>query len=297
LAELTRIPAPNPHRRAGLFVLLCWAAFLSACASRPIGPVQAGTQAQAQALLRQSQIAHGQEAFSKLRDMAVDFDGYWYTLITKIQPVVTDIAYRKTSRERILLPSGDMAQTYSGPAGTKHVTVLGGQVAVAYNGVPSQDAAVLSSAHMVAEAYKFFLMPAFYVQRGQVLGLVAGEPVGDVPTQGITGVLSPGFGGSKEDRFVLFIDPKTHRVLRVRMSLEGTRSTQGASVDVVFTGFVQREGVWWPTGFEETMANPFPGLLAHDFWLTGLDLNRGLSPADLRLPGNPKLAAPAQGLR
>ena len=39
-------------------------------------------------------------------------------------------------------------------------------------------------------------------------------------------------------------------------------------------------GVMWPTHFYETVVRPFPGLPAHDFSLSGLDLNRGLTAAD-----------------
>jgi hypothetical protein len=279
---------------AGLALPL--AVVLVGCASRPMGPAQAGTEAAAQELLRKSQAAHGGAAFTQLQDVAVEFDGRWYFLITRIQPVVTDIAYRQTSSERILLPSGDMAQTYRGAAGTKHVSLVNGRVAVAYNGVVSTDAAVLESAHMVAEAYKFFLMPAFYVQRAQRLALAQGELVAGQPTVALTGVLRPGFGASAEDRFVLFLDPSTHRVRRVRMTLEGTKSTRGASVDVTFTGYVQRHGLLWPKGFDEEMANPFPGLSAHDFWLTGLDVNRGLKAQDLLAPTGAGMTAPAQSL-
>jgi hypothetical protein len=275
---------------AGLTLLLV------GCASRPLGLMQAGTEAAAQALLRQSQAAHGGAAFAQLRDVAVDFDGHWHFMITKIQPVVTDTAYRQTSTERILLPSGDMAQTYRGPAGTKHVSLVGGRIAVAYNGVPNTDGAVLESAHMVAEAYKFFLMPAFYVQRAQRLALTQGELVAGVQTVAVAGVLRPGFGAAQEDRFTLYIDPSTHRVRRVRMSLEGTRSTRGASVDVTYTGYIERAGVLWPKGFDEAMASPFPGWPAHDFWLTGLDTNRGLKPQDLLAPAGASLLAPAQPL-
>ncbi len=275
---------------AGLTLLL------AGCASRPLGLMQAGTEAAAQDLLRKSQAAHGGDAFAKLQDVAVDFDGHWHFMITKIQPVVTDTAYRQTSTERILLPSGDMAQTFKGPAGTKHVSLVGGRIAVAYNGVLSTDGVVLESAHMVAEAYKFFLMPAFYVQRAQRLALTQGEVVAGVQTVAVAGLLRPGFGAAQEDRFTLFIDPSTYRVRRVRMSLEGTRSTRGASVDVTFTGYVERSGVLWPKGFDEAMASPFPGWPAHDFWLTGLDTNRGLTPQDLLVPAGAKLLAPAQRL-
>ncbi len=284
--------------RAGwVVVALGLVSALAGCASRPLGVALAGSEAAAQELLRKSQAAHGAAAFAQLQDVAVDFDGHWHFMITKIQPVVTDVAYRQVSAERILLPSGDMAQTYQGPAGTKHVSLVNGRIGVAYNGVSNADVAVLESAHMVAEAYKFFLMPAFYVQRAQSLALTQGELLAGQPTVAVTGVLRPGFGAAQEDRFTLYIDPSSHRVRRVRMSLEGTRSTRGASVDVTYTGYIERAGVLWPKGFDEAMASPFPGWPAHDFWLTGLDTNRGLKPQDLLAPAGTKMATPAQALR
>jgi hypothetical protein len=45
------------------------------------------------------------------------------------------------------------------------------------------------------------------------------------------------------------------------------------------------------------LVRPFPGLPAHDFWLTGLDVNRGLEPADVVGDAwSAKAASPARGL-
>ena len=67
---------------------------------------------------------------------------------------------------------------------------------------------------------------------------------------------------------------------RVWLTLEGSEPSQGAVVSVEHDKFVSVGGVVWPTHFYETVVKPFAGLPAHDFYLTGIDVNRGLTAAD-----------------
>lgn len=62
--------------------------------------------------------------------------------------------------------------------------------------------------------------------------------------------------------------------------LKGSEPSKGAVVSVLHDKFAQVGGVMWSTDFYETVVAPFAGLPAHDFSLSGIDLNRGLSKAD-----------------
>lgn len=73
---------------------------------------------------------------------------------------------------------------------------------------------------------------------------------------------------------LLYIDTQTHRLLRVRMTLNGLASTQGAEVDVTYGDYQRRFGVLWPTDFDERIRVPFD-LHAHHWKMKGLDVKAG----------------------
>ena len=259
-------------------------ALLGACGSIP-APTGARSQPEALALLDQAQQAHGKAAFAAIRDISVSYGGTWYQLITRIQPAITDTAYRQTSQERMLMPPGRpgsvIAQVHSGPGGEKTVIETErSNVAIHYNGVPYGGADQQAAAHLVLHAYQLFLYPAFYVQRASLLELAGTSVVNGRDCDVLLAVLRPGIGNSPEDRVLLSIDRETKLVRRVWLTLEGSEPSQGAIVSVVHDRFVEIGGVTWPTHFYETVVRPFAGLPAHDFYLTGLDLNRGLVAGD-----------------
>ena len=259
-------------------------ALLSACGSIP-KPQQSATSADARALLDQTQIAHGKAAFTAIRDLNVRYDGNWFDLVTRIQPVLTDKTFRQTSEERMLLRENVVAQVYTGDAGRKFVIRDGNQplserVSVKVNQQPETNGDKIAAAHLVVEAYQLFLYPAFYVERAVHLERLGNEKVNGRECERLLAIMRPGIGNSIEDRVVLYIDKQDKLVKRVRLTLEGLESTKGAVVDVDHTRFVRIAGVTWPTHFYESLVAPFPGLPAHDFSLRGLDINRGLTRSD-----------------
>jgi hypothetical protein len=265
-------------------VALALAGLLAACGSIPL-PKSGSSQPEAMALLEQSQQAHGKAAFAAIKDINVSYDGEWFDLIKRIQPAITDAAYRKTSQERMLVNvnSGPslLAQIHSGPSGNKTVIETErSKVNVWYNGTPYTGADQQAAAHLVLHAYQLFLYPAFYVQRASVLERAGTSVVNGRDCDVLLAVLRPGIGNSVEDRVLLSIDRETKLVRRVWLTLEGSEPSQGAVVSVVHDKFVNVGGVMWPTHFYETVVKPFAGLPAHDFYLTGIDLNRGLTAAD-----------------
>jgi hypothetical protein len=258
-------------------------AFLDGCTSMP-APRGSAIEPAAAALLDAAQRAHGKEAFAKIRDLNVSYNGTWFDLVTRLQPVLTDKNFRKTSEERTLFADSVVAQIHSGDAGRKIVVreklATSASATVWYNEKQDGNREKIDAAHLVLEAYQLFLYPAFYVQRASVLELAGSGSVNGRDCDLLLAVLRPGLGRASEDRVVLYIDRQDKLVRRVRLTLEGLASTQGAVVDVDHDKFVEIGGVKWPTHFYEALVKPFPGLPAHDFSLTGLDINRGLGKAD-----------------
>ncbi len=254
---------------------------LAACGSIPV-PEGGASQPEALALLEQSQQAHGKAAFAAINDISVSYGGEWFDLIKRIQPAITDAAFRQTSEERMVMKGrGVLAQIHSGPGGQKTVLETDrSKVNVWYNGTPYEGADQQQAAHLVLHAYQLFLYPAFYVQRASVLELAGTSIVNGRDCDVLLAVLRPGIGNSKQDRVLLSIDRQDKLVRRVWLTLEGSEPSQGAVVSVMHDRFVKVGGVTWPTHFYETVVRPFAGLPAHDFYLTGIDLNRGLAAAD-----------------
>ena len=93
--------------------------------------------------------------------------------------------------------------------------------------------------------------------------------------------------------YLLFIDAENHLLRRVRFTMEGLESTQGAIAEVDFFEHREIAGVVWPTRFYERLRKPIPSLPVHDWRLIGLDVNRGLSEADIAGPSFSAKAAEA----
>ena len=279
-------------------LLIALAGFLSACASPQIRiPAVGNSGSAAKALLIASQEAHGRTAFAKIRDVSVRYQGKWAAVGPRFQPVLADTKFRRGSEERILIASRTMMQTHSGPAGQKVVVRRLGTVAVAYNGVISNDAEANRAAALVADSYGLFLLGPFYFDRPGVTLSPSGEAVVDnVACDQVLAVLRPGFGKADEDRVILSIDRASHQLRRVRMTLNGLESTRGAEVDVTFRDFRNIGGVIWPTDFDERIRVPFD-LHAHHWRMVGIDMNRDLHAQDLTITGaNGRAAKPAATL-
>jgi len=234
--------------------------WLTGCASAPqltSDNAQSPTADQAAALIAQARRAHGEAAFDRIRTITVEYDGEWSSLATALQPVLTDPGYRKQSIEKLVPAERSIVQVFTGPKGTKRVVRSPDKVEVQFNGVLNEEIEVRAAAALVADAYQLFLLGVFYLDRPGVT-LSMAEPVmieGRAHDQ-VLAVLRPGFGYALKDRVLFAIDRETKRLKRVRLTLEGLKSTQGAEVDVTFSDLKRIDGVWWPTRFVEYVRVP-----------------------------------------
>jgi hypothetical protein len=301
-------PARLSRRRLlGAFALPWLAAGCST--PLPIGvPAPAASHADAAARLRDSALAHGLDAYRELADINVSYAGQWRPLVGRIQPEVVDAGFRGASQERLMPRLGLVAQDYTGPSGRKHVTWQRGtrtadaadlgRVAVWFNGVPSTDAAALDAAALVAEGYGLFLLgPLWLADRGLALRSGGTEQVDGRLCDVVDAWLAPGLGRVATDRVALCIDRRDAVMRRVRFTLEGFVNTRGAVAEVDTFEHERRFGVLWPMRSYERVRHPI-ALPAHDWHITGLDVNRGYAPSDLGGPSFTGAAAnPARAVR
>ena len=297
----------SPHtisRRAWLGALtLPW--LVGGCSTPlPIVPAPAG-QADAAARLRESADAHGLEAYRSMRDINVSYSGEWRPLINRIQPEVVDQGFRGSSQERLIPSAGVVAQAYTGSMGRKQVVWRRGsgtsgdlgEVAVWVNGVASNDAAVRDASALVAEGYGLFLLgPLWLADRGLRAQMAGTERVDGRLCDVVEVWLTPGLGRVASDRVALCIDRVDKLTRRVRFTLEGFVRTQGAVAEVDTFEHERRFGVTWPMRSYERIVHPLR-LPAHDWRITGLDVNRGYPAIDLRgAEFSGAAAAPARAL-
>ena len=297
--------------------LLARRAFLSALAlpwlagcSTPLPliaapPAGAGSADAAMQRLRDSAEAPGLTADRQLSDINISYEGQWRPLIGRVQPEIVDDGFRGSSQERLMPRSGLSAQSYTGPKGHKQVvwrrsspgTDTQGEVAVWFNGVRSDDAAAERAAALVAEGYNLFLLgPLWLVDRPMPMRMAGVESVDGKPCDVIEAWLAPGLGRSASDRIALCIDRSDSLMRRVRFTLEGFAGTQGAVAEVDTFEHERRFGVVWPMRSFERVLHPI-ALPAHDWHVTGLDVNRGYGPQALSGPEfTGAAAAPAQAL-
>ena len=104
--------------------------------------------------------------------------------------------------------------------------------------------------------------------------------------------VSPGVGNSEQDQLAMYVDQESHLLRRVRMTLNGLESTRGALVDIDTYDHRALHGIIWPTAFHERLLRPAP-LDVHQWRLTGLDINRGETLAEVSGPTFGGKAAPA----
>jgi len=249
-------------------------------------------------LLNAAREAHGGAAIERVKDISVRYEGKWGAIGPRFQPELVDKKFRRDSEERLLLGQRFIAQKHNGPNGTKMVLRDGGLTRVSYNGKAASDDLTRQAAALVADAYQMFLLGPFYFDRpGVVLQIAKQSSVDGVICDELLAVLKPGIGESNEDRVLLSIDRSTKQLRRLRMTLNGLASTQGAEVDVTFREFRNVGGILWPTDFEERIRVPFD-LHAHSWKLRGIDLNRGLNREDLSGDNwSERASRPASALR
>lgn len=278
----SRTPPERPGRRALLAAALALP-WLAACTTplpltrRPVDDPAA------RALLQRSAQAHGLVRYRDLRDLSVAYDGQWRPLVDRIQPALVDAAYRGRSEERLLPHRGIVAQAYRGTAGTKQVSWrrADGSVSVWRNGTPSDDHDALQSAALVADAYGLFLLgPLWILDRVSAAQRAGSARVDDRDCDLVDVWLEPGLGRSALDRATLAIDRADAIARRFRFTLEGTPNTQGAVAEVETFDHVARDGLVVPTRFYERVVHPLR-IPAHDWHMTGFDVDRGFTPRDL----------------
>ncbi len=275
--------------------------WLAACGSPlPLLPRPPASDPQALALLMESAQVHGLDAFRQITDINIAYAGQWRPLVGAIQPDVVDAGYRGPSQERLMPRLGLNAQAYTGPKGRKFVhwqrgSGVGddlGRVAVWFNGQPSADTALLRAAALVAEGYGFFLLgPLWLAGRDLPLRLAGSERVDGRDCDVVEGWISPGLGLVAGDRVAVFIDRADRIARRVRFTLEGSANTAGAVAEVDRFEHERRFGVLWPMRSYEEVRHPLR-LPAHDWRITGLDVNRGYGPEALAGPEFTGAAAP-----
>lgn len=270
-------------------------ALLAGCGSNvaPIPQTPAAavhSPADARALLLACLDAHGgAAAYARLHDVNVRFDSHWAAVGPKLQPKLSDTGFREGSEERYLMTGGHggwiVGQDHHGPKGEKFVARYPGGAAVWYNGQPSGDPEVKQAASLVTDAYSMFLFgPEFFVRHAAALQRLpeAGDVDGSACDK-LLAVLQPGFGLSKEDRVVLYVDRQTRLLRRVSFTLNALESTQGAEVHVDLMEQRKLAGVMFPTRFYEHIDRPV-NLDAHRWQLLGFDVNRGYSAAEVAGP-------------
>lgn len=297
-------PAVDPARRRWLLAAgaLPVLPLLGACATPlPLDAPDRGDAAAARRLQDSAEV-HGLVAYRALRDINVAYDGRWRPLIHRVQPEVVDAGFRGPSQERIVPAAGVVAQAYAGPAGRKQVwwqrgsrAGTDGTVEVWNNGRPNADAAYRSAAALVAEAYGLFLLgPLWLADRGLPAVLAGTERVHGRYCDVVQVALTPGLGLVARDRVALCIDRADGVCRRLRFTLEGFEGTRGAVAEVDTFDHERRFGVLWPMRSYEEVVHPLR-LPAHDWWVTGLDVDRGYGVDSLRGAAFTGLAAAPAG--
>ncbi len=290
---------PRLRRRSVLASLAAPSALLGCAAPLP-ELSDPGTAPEARALLCQSAAAHGLAALSGFDDLSVSYAGEWPALIGRLQPALVDAGFRGGSEERLLLrgPGMVVAQAHTGPKGRKQVVRraaaapgAGSDVRVWFNGEEARDGERRAAAALVADGYGLFLLGPMLLarhwaaERTPTVELAGAERIVLEDGRGhdcdvLRVRIAPGLGFSEADRLALFIDRGERLMRRVRFTLNGLESTRGAVAEVDALDHAALHGARWPTRFHERLLRPLP-LPVHNWRLTGLDVGRGLDPAEV----------------
>lgn len=273
---------------------------LCGCAAFPTAPSRAAPADRfadgldARAVFAQSLAAHGGDLRQYDGDINLSTDGRWYRAIQRIQPVVTDAAFRVTSQERYRPRDGVYAVAHAGPGGRKQVLRTRDGLAIHYNGVPETDPVKRRATAMTNDAFRLFHFgPTFVAERATSMVRLPDAREGGRTYRRVLATLAPGFGEAATDDVVLWIDAGTARLFRVHMTLNGFETTQGAHVDTTFLAYRQVGPYLLPTRFHERVRGPIR-ITAHEWWTTGIDLDRGWTDAEVSGPALAgRAAAPA----
>lgn len=251
------------------------AALFASCSTLPVPGVATNkaSSAEAKAILKRSSASSG-DSWKKYQRVEVSYDGKWSTIATKVQPVLTDPAFRKSSVEVYQPRLGTVRQIHSGPSGTKEVLREQRQIEVKLNGVRSKDHEIQDASALVADAYTVFLFgSSWLLEHGDDLSLLDEKSIAGERCRLVAGRLHPGLGNSTEDHFIAWISKDSGLLKRFQFSLNGLDSTRGADVDVEFKDYWKAsDGSVWPGHFIERIQRPIPAK-AHDWRMTSLRLD------------------------
>jgi hypothetical protein len=249
------------------------AGLLASCSTLPVPGRTEAIAGDAAAVLRASARAQG-DAWRRYDRVDVAYDGEWSAIATRLQPVLTDPGFRKSSRETYQPPLSRVVQRHTGPEGVKEVTRQRPRTLVSYNGRPSDGSETRDAAALVADAYTAFLFGSSWLaEHGRGLGLLEEATLDGERCQRVAGLLTPGFGAADEDHFIAWIGADSRLLRRLQFSLNGLDSTRGADVDVVFSGhFRAADGSWWPGRFVEHIQRPLRAK-AHEWTMTSLTID------------------------
>jgi hypothetical protein len=231
------------------------------------------TNPQAAAVLKKSALAHG-DPWKRLGTVELSFDGEWSPLACKIQPVITDPEFRKSSVETYRPGLKQLTQLHRGPGGSKMVKRTGNSIIISYNGAPTKDAEQLDAAALVADAYTIFVFGSSWLsENAENLQLLPSRKLDGESCDLVSGTLKPGLGRSGEDQFIAWISKDTGFLKRFQFTLNGLESTRGADVEVTFFDFKSMPGgTTWPTHFIERIKRPL-NIKAHEWRMTSLSLD------------------------
>jgi hypothetical protein len=267
------------------WLMLSSAGLLAGCASVRFPPDPAAVAfddgLSGDAIFARTLAAHGGDLRLYPGDINLSTDGRWFALIQRIQPLVTDSGFRIRSEERYRPSDGLYAVTHTGPEGSKHVLRSGGGLTVSYNGVRETDPAKLRATAMTNDAFRMFHFgPSFFLDRASGWDRLTDAEEKGRAYHRLRATVRPGFGESKEDDVVLWIDREDARLFRVHMSLKGFETTVGAHVDTTFLEYRNVGAYLLPVRFHERVRGPLR-IDAHTWWTTGIDVDRGWREEDV----------------
>lgn len=257
------------------FIPAAAAALFSSCSSLPVpgAATEIAPSQEARLIMKRSAASTG-DAWKRFREVQVGYDGEWAPLAVRLQPALTDSGFRKSSLETYKPATGSVRQIHTGPKGKKTVARSGSEIRVSFNGTASAEREVLDAAALVADAYTAFLFgPSWLSRKGADFRLLGERELGGETCHLIAGRLSPGFGASGEDHFIVWIGRDSSLMRRIQFTLNGLDTTRGADVDVTFSDFHKApDGSLWPGHFLEQVQRPVP-IKAHEWRMTSLKLD------------------------
>ncbi len=254
--------------------------FLSACSSFP-QPTSERSTDEGRALLDEAARGHGVEAYRRIADISVSYEGEWYPMVTRLQPVLVDSQFRGKSEERMIIANREIGQAHVGPGGTKQVARAPYSVSVWYNDKTESDEEKRAAAALVADGYRLFLLgPIYLLERDAIVEHAGQDVVDGIECDKLFARIQPGLGYASTERVMLWIDKKDRLTRRIWISADGLPTTQGVIAEIDLFDYRNIGGVSWPTRFVERLKRPFP-INVHRWNVIGLDLNRGFSSADV----------------